>query len=364
MTEIPIANPQVSETAKEAVCDVLDSGMLADGEVVRDFEAEFAEYVGVDHAVATSSGTTALHAMLAAAGIGEGDVVLTTPFSFIASANAVKHAGAEVAFADVRRDTFNLDPDAVREVLAERNDVTALLPVHLYGLPADMAAFRSIAREYDLQLFEDAAQAHGAKYDGKFVGSLGDAGAFSFYPTKNMTSGEGGMITTDDDELARRARQVIDHGRAEGGDGGYEHVSVGYNFRMTNIAAAIGREQLSRLPEWIEGRRAIAGRLGSGLADVEGVVTPEVATGRTHAFHQYTVRVDDREAATASLDGAGVGYGVYYPTTILDQPAYDVDVDCPVAEAASEAVLSLPVHPGVEDPSPIVEALRRLEVGA
>lgn len=346
MTEIPIANPQISEAAKDAICDVLDSGMLADGEEVREFEDEFAEYVGVDHAIATSSGTTALHAMLEAAGIGEGDVVLTTPFSFIASANAIKHAGAEVAFADVRRDTFNLDPDAVRDVLAERDDVTALMPVHLYGLPADMDAFRSIAREYDLQLFEDAAQAHGAKYDGEMVGSLGDAGAFSFYPTKNMTTAEGGMVTTDDDELAERTRRLIDHGRSDR----YEHLEVGYNYRMTNVAAAIGREQLSRLSGWVERRRENARELTDRLGNTPNIQTPSCPGERSHAYHQYTIRASDRESVIDTLESQAIGYGIYYPQTIPNQPAYEnrTDVKTSVARSVSDQVISLPVHPSVE----------------
>lgn len=341
---IPIANPKVSAAAKEAVCDVLDSGMLADGEVVREFESEFADYVGADHAVATSSGTTALHAMLEAAGIGEGDVVLTTPFSFISSANAIKHAGADVAFADVDPETFNLDPAAVRETLADRDDVTALMPVHLYGLPADMNAFRAIAREYDLHLFEDAAQAHGATFDGEMVGSLGDAAAFSFYPTKNMTTGEGGMITTDDSDVAARARQVINHGRTDT----YEHAFVGYNYRMTNMQAAIGRDQLNRVPGWVSTRRENARQLSDALRDVDSVETPTIPTDRTHAFHQYTVRTKHRDRLQATLDDAGIGYGVYYPGTIPDQPAYDHPGSFPVAERLSDKVLSLPVHPQVK----------------
>jgi dTDP-4-amino-4,6-dideoxygalactose transaminase len=189
--------------------DVLDSGMIADGEHVRQFESAFADCVGTDHAVATSSGTTALHAMLEAAGIGADDVVVTSPFSFISSANAIKHAGAEPVFADVDPETFNLDPASTRDLVEQHEDITAIMPVHLYGLPAEMDAFRELAAEFDLQLFEDAAQAHGARFDGEMVGALGDAASFSFYPTKNMTTGEGGMITTDDDEIAERARQVI-----------------------------------------------------------------------------------------------------------------------------------------------------------
>jgi dTDP-4-amino-4,6-dideoxygalactose transaminase len=343
---IPIANPFISEAARGAVDEVLQSGMIADGEEVRKFENEFADYIGTEHAVATSSGTTALHAMLEAAGIGEGDVVLTTPFSFVASANAIIHAGAEVTFADVRQETFNLDPDAVRDVLDERNDVTALLPVHLYGFPADMREFRLIAREYDLQLFEDAAQAHGATYDGEMVGSLGDAGAFSFYPTKNMTTAEGGMITTDDDELAERARRLVDHGRSDR----YEHVDIGYNYRMTNVTAAIGREQLDRLSGWIERRRENARGLTDRLGDHSDIQTPSCSADRSHAYHQYTIRVLERESVIDTLESHNIGYGIYYPRTIPEQPAYadQTDLDVPIARSLSDRVLSLPIHPSIE----------------
>jgi dTDP-4-amino-4,6-dideoxygalactose transaminase len=342
---IPIANPVVSEAAKAAVDDVLDSGMIADGEEVRAFEREFAEYVGVDHAVATSNGTTALSTMLEAAGIGDSDVVLTSSFSFIASANAIQHAGADVAFADVDRETFNLDPAAVRQTLEQRADVTAIMPVHLYGLPAAMDEFRAIAAEYDCQLFEDAAQAHGATFQDSSVGSLADAAAFSFYPTKNMTTGEGGMITTDDVELAERARRLIDHGRTSG----YEHAVVGYNRRMTNIAAAIGRDQLDRLPGWVKTRREHADLLTDGFADVPGIRVPAVPDGRTHAYHQYTVQTPHRGPLCEALDDDGIGYGIYYPTPIPDQPAYEEsDPSVPTAESLSETVLSLPVHPQLD----------------
>jgi dTDP-4-amino-4,6-dideoxygalactose transaminase len=279
--------------------------------------------------------------MLEAAGIGTGDVVLTSPFSFISSANAVKHADGEPAFADIRPDTYNLDPDAVRAVLEDRSDVAALLPVHLYGLPAAMDEFRMIADEYDLLLFEDAAQAHGATFEGAPVGSLGDAAAFSFYPTKNMTTGEGGMVTTDDDELAERIRRLIDHGRT----GSYEHATVGYNFRMTNIQAAIGREQLRQLPDWVSQRQTNAARLSERLGPIEQVSTPRVPPDREHAFHQYTIRTEQRDRFRAALDSQDVGYGIYYPTPIPHQPAYGSSESFPVAERASDEVVSLPVHP-------------------
>jgi dTDP-4-amino-4,6-dideoxygalactose transaminase len=356
---VPLAAPTISDAAQAAVRAVLASGMLADGEVVREFESAFASYVGVEHAVATSSGTTALQVMLEAAGIGAGDAVITTPFSFISSANAVVHAGAQPVFADIDPQTFTLDPDAVRAVLATRDDVAAILPVHLYGLPAPMAELRAIAAAADVLLFEDAAQAHGATLDGVMVGSLGDAAAFSFYPTKNMTTGEGGMITTDDPALAARARRLINHGRTDT----YEHSEIGYNFRMTNIQAAIGLDQLARLPGWVAARRSTAAALTDGLAGVDGITPPVTPSGAAHAFHQYTVRVDDRARLRASLDAADIGCGVYYPRTIPDQPAYGRSVEVPQARAACEAVLSLPVHPGVDADAVarIIETVRRAQ---
>lgn len=351
---IPIANPVISEAAKDAVADVLDSGMIADGDEVREFEDEFADAIGVDHAVATANGTVALHAVLEAAGIGDGDVVLTSPFSFVASSNAAVHAGAEPVFADIRTDTFNLDPGACREIL-ERRSVDVILPVHLYGLPAEMDRFRDLAAEFDCLLVEDAAQAHGATYRGEQAGSLGDAATFSFYATKNVTTGEGGMITTDDAELAGRARRVINHGRT----GPNEHAFVGYNYRLTNIQAAIGRDQLRRLPDWIERRQQNAAALSDGLSSLDGVMPPAVPGDRDHAYHQYTVRVESRDEVTPTLDDHEVGYGIYYPTAIPDQPAYD-DVNCPsAARRAASEVLSLPVHPEIdrEDIETIISAV-------
>lgn len=342
---IPIANPVISDTARESVDEVLESGMIADGEVVRAFESEFADFVGTEYAVATANGTTALHAMFEAVGIGDGDAVVTSPFSFIASANAVVHAGGTPVFGDIRKDTFNIDAEAVYDIVCERDDVVGIMPIHLYGLSAEMDAIREIAEEHDLILFEDAAQAHGAEYRGQSVGSIGDAAVFSFYPTKNMTTGEGGMVTTDDEEIAARLRKIVNHGRTDT----YEHVFKGYNYRMTNIQAAIGREQLRRLPEWVEKRQANAATLSNELSDIDGIKTPKVPHNRKHAFHQYTIAVDDRDSVIRSLDNHGVGYGIYYPKVIPKQPAYDQEREYPVAEKATGNVLSIPVHPQVSE---------------
>ncbi|MDH5021292.1 DegT/DnrJ/EryC1/StrS family aminotransferase [Halobacterium rubrum] len=342
---IPIADPQLGAAERDAVCEVLEDGQLADGPVVREFESEFADHTGVEHAVATTNGTTALHATFEALGVGDGDRVVTTPFSFVASANAVRLAGGTPVFADVDPDTLTLDPDAVADAVARHDSVAAILAVHLYGTPAEMRDLRDVADDHGLALVEDAAQAHGATHRGEPVGSLADAACFSFYPTKNMTSGEGGMVTTDHDAVAERVRRFADHGRTEG----YAHADLGHNFRMTSLCAAIGRAQLRRLPAFNTARREHADRLTERLADTH-VETPTEPAAATSVYHQYTVQTDYRENLRSHLADEGVQTGVYYPTPIHEQPAYDdFEADCPVAERAADRVVSLPVHPGLDD---------------
>ncbi|WP_207592013.1 DegT/DnrJ/EryC1/StrS family aminotransferase [Halomontanus rarus] len=341
---IPIAHPELGAEEIECVEDVIESGMIADGEEVRKFEQEFADYCGTEYGIATSNGTTALHSALVALGIGKGDHVLTTPFSFIATANAIKHAGAEPVFADIDPVTYNLDPDAARRVATE-NDVDAILAVHLYGLPAEMDTFLSLASKLEVPLVEDCAQAHGATYRGKRVGSFGDVACFSFYPTKNMTSGEGGMVLTGHEDVAGRVSQFIDHGRVND----ETHATVGHNFRLTNVAAAIGRAQLKRLPTFVEQRRTNADQLTDGLADTS-LTLPVEPADRRHVYHQYTVRAANRSSLRERLNDYDVGTGVYYPIPIHKQPAYqDVSHKAPAAEQAANEVLSLPVHPNVSD---------------
>jgi dTDP-4-amino-4,6-dideoxygalactose transaminase len=346
MSTISIADPELGDDERERVIDVLDSGQLADGPEVREFESEFADYCGAEYAVATSNGTTALHAMLRAAGVGPGDRVITTPFSFIATANAIRHVGAEPLFVDVDPETYNIDPYATEDLIRRLDgSVDAILAVHLFGLPASIGALRDVADTYDCTLLADACQAHGAEYDGRRVGTHADAACFSFYPTKNMTTGEGGIITTDRQGIADRARGFIDHGRT--GSGTYAHEHVGHNFRMTSLAGAIGRAQLERLPEFNQQRRANAAFLSDLLYDTD-VVTPHEPRGSTHVYNQYTVRSEDRDGLQDHLSTADIGTTVYYPTPIHQQPAYrEVAADVPVAERLASEVLSLPVHPGL-----------------
>jgi dTDP-4-amino-4,6-dideoxygalactose transaminase len=344
--EVPIADPELDRRESQRVAEVIESGRLAAGDTVDAFESEFADFCDTEHAIATANGTTALQTALRCLGVGDGDRVVTSPFSFVASTNAIRLCGAEPVFADVDPETYNIDAHAVEATIRDHDgDVDALLPVHLYGLPAAMDHLADIADQYDLALVEDACQAHGARHDGRPVGSIGDVGCFSFYPTKNMTTGEGGAIVTDRDDVAERAARYIDHGR----DGHYRHVEVGHNFRMTNLAAAIGLVQLEKLPRFNRARRAHANRLTDLLED-SPVVVPVEPTERRHVYHQYTIRTQRRTEIREQLSAAGVDTAVYYPTPIHEQPAYsDEDVSAPVAERASEEVLSLPVHPNCPD---------------
>src|SRR3989338_6161929 len=276
---ISMAKPLLGEEEKGAVLEVLDSGIIAQGPKVEKFEKKFAEFIGVKHAIATSNGTTALHVALLARSIGPGDEVITTPFTFIATANAIKMAGATPIFVDIEEESFNINPDLIETVITPKTK--AIMPVHLYGRAAQMDKIIEIARKYNILVIEDACQAHGAEFAGKKVGSFRDS-CFSFYPTKNMAVGEGGMITTDDDEVAKKVRQLINHG-SEKKD---YHDSVGYNYRMTDIAAAIGIEQLKKLPSFNERRKSNAQYLNEQSQMVKGLICPDIVDG--HVFHQYT----------------------------------------------------------------------------
>jgi len=299
---IPVAKPVFREEEIDAVREVLEEGMVADGPEVRRFEEEFADYCGAGHAVATANGTAALHAALEGLDIGRGDRVVTTPFSFVASANAIRLTGATPVFADIDPDTYNLDPRAARRAVREA-EADAILAVHLYGLPARMDALQDIADDEGVLLVEDAAQAHGARYRGDPVGTVGDAAAFSFYPTKNMTTGEGGMVVTDREHVADRVASYVNHGRTD--DGGYTHARVGHNYRMTSIAAAIGRRQLDLLPGRIRSRRLNARRLTAAVQEMPGLVAPVEPDDRRHAYNQYTVRCPERDRLRDRLADAG-----------------------------------------------------------
>lgn len=339
---IPPAKPEVGVDEREAVDRVMRSGMLAQGPEVAAFEQEFASVVAGRECIALNSGTSALHMAFIAGGIRPGDEVIVPSFTFAATANSVALAGGTPVFADIEQDYFCLDPAAVEAAITPRTK--AIMPVHLYGHPAAMREFATLADKYGLLLFEDAAQAHAASLDGTPVGAWGVAGSFSFYPTKNMTSGEGGMVSTGDPQVARMVRLL----RNQGMEKRYENEVVGFNTRMTDIHAAIGRVQLTKLAGWTAKRQANAEFLN---ANIQGVVTPRVAPGAVHVWHQYTIRVvgHDRDKFASALGDLGVGSGVYYPIPNHRLPSYGLTMDLPVTERVAKECLSLPVYPGLTE---------------
>lgn len=340
---IKIAHPLIGEEEKKAVLEVLDSGMLAQGPRVQAFEDSFARYCAVKHAVATSSGTAALHTILSVHGIGPGDEVITSAFTFIATANAIRYTGARPVFVDIDPLTFNINPAHIEDAISSRTK--AILPVHLFGLSCDMGAIMAIASRHDLIVIEDGCQSHGASYNGQIVGSFGD-GAFSFYATKNMTSAEGGMITTNSDEIADKARAFRQHGMRQQ----YFHEGPGFNFCMSDVHAAIGLAQLNKLEGFNQARCRNAEYLSRHLA---GVITPSFPQKNNPVYHQYTIRVPKgrRDLLRAHLQSLGIASEVYYPIPIHLQPFYTdylgILPSLPETELAAQEVLSLPVHPGL-----------------
>jgi perosamine synthetase len=362
---IPIAKPVLGREEVEAVRKVFESGILVRGERTRLFEEEFAEYIGVEYAVAVANGTVALDTALKALRLGPGDEVVTSAFSFIASSNCVLYQGAKPVFVDIDPRTFNIDPLDVAEKITAKTK--AIIAVHLFGQPAEMDALKEIAEDHEIALVEDAAQAHGAEYKGQKVGGLGDIGCFSFYATKNMTTGEGGMMTTNSSELERKIRLVRNHGET----GKYHHEILGYNYRMSEITAAVGSVQLRKLDKLNEKRRKNADLLTRGIEKISGLTAPYVKDNVRHVFHQYVVRVEDdysmeREKFAERLRERGVGVSVHYPTPLYGQPLYRElgygKTVCPMAEDASKRVLSLPVHPSVTrgDITYILDLLKEL----
>lgn len=355
---IPIAKPIIERAEKEAILDVIASGQLVQGPKVREFEECFAELCGVEHAVATSSGTAALHVALLAHQMGLDDEVITSPFSFIASANCALYVGAHPVFADIEPDFFTIDPMKIEEKITRKTK--AIIPVHLYGQACDMDAISEIAQKYDLAIIQDACQAHGAKYKGRPVGSFGTA-CYSLYATKNITTVEGGMIVTNDPQVAERARLIRNHGSVRA----YNHVVLGYNLRMTDLAAAVGLVQLTKLEEWNAIRRSNAAYLTSKLSKIDGITMPKIRDNVEHVFHQYTIRIADRDNAAQRLKEKGIGIGIHYPIPIHKQPLYQqmgYSDYLPNAELASTEVISLPVHPSLtrNDLDCIVQAVASL----
>lgn len=353
---IPPAKPLVGDEERAAVDAVLASGMLAQGTEVDEFEKEFSDVLLDGRvSIAVNSGTSGLHLGLLATGVGTGDEVIVPSFTFAATANSVALTGATPVFADIELDHYCLDPAHVESLISDKTK--AIMPVHLYGHPANMTAFLDVAGRREVQVFEDAAQAHGAALNGRRVGTFGDFAMFSFYPTKNMTAGEGGIVSTADSAVERNLRLLRNQGMVHQ----YENELVGFNARMTNLHAAIGRVQLTKVQAWTAQRQSNADYL---TANLDGVETPAVASGAEHVYHQYTIRVPaDRDRFAAALKTEhNIGSGVYYPIPNHRLPSFKRTEDLPNTETASREVLSLPVHPSLsdEDLERIVTAVNKI----
>ena len=345
---INIAKPLLGASEIAAVTRVLKSGMIASGPETVAFEQEFAKYVDSKYSCAVNNGTAALCLALAAIGVSSGDEVITTPMTFVATGNAILSCGAIPVFGDINEHTFNLCPKSVESVITERTK--AILPVHLYGLPADMEHFRQIADKHGIPLIGDAAQAHGSAINGRKVGSLADIECFSFYPTKNMTTGEGGMVTTNNEHLFGMLDSIRNHGRPDSQLGVYEHIRFGLNLRTTDIGSAIGRVQLRKLPGFNKARKRNAEKYIDGLSNLEEIILPTTPKGFTHVWHQFTIRTNNRHSLASYLEREGIETRIYYPRLIQDYPHFEsFKGNCPVAEQVVSEVLSLPIHPGLSD---------------
>jgi dTDP-4-amino-4,6-dideoxygalactose transaminase len=330
-----------------AVLAVLDSTQYVLGKYVADFEKDFAKYVCAAEGIAVNSGTSALHIALLAAGIGAGDEVITTPFTFVATIAAIDYARARAVLVDIDPSSFNIDPTKIERAITPRTK--AIIPVHLYGQPADMDPIMEIARRHDLIVIEDAAQAHGAEYKGRRVGSIGEMACFSFYPGKNLGAyGEGGLVSTSNPDYARKLRMLRDWGTEKK----YEHLIKGFNYRMEGLQGAILGVKLRHLERWTEARRAKAKQYATLLAG-SGVRIPLEMPYARHVYHQYVLRIHDRDRMASELNAAGIATGIHYPIPVHLQPAYtDLGYkrgDFPVAEAAAAEVLSLPLFPEMTD---------------
>lgn len=375
---LPLARAWLAEEEKREILDTLDSGWITTGPKTKQFEAAACEYLGVPHAVGLSSCTAALHLSLAASGIGPGDEVITSPLTFCATANVVLHQGARVVFADVQRDTFNVDPGAIRSAITPRT--RAIIPVHYGGHPCEMDAILHLAKEHGLKVFEDAAHAIGARYAEHMAGTLGDTGCFSFYAIKNMTTGEGGMLVTGDEALAERVRILSLHGISKDawkryssqGSWYYEVVLPGFKYNMSDIQASLGLHQLRKLERFIERRQSLVDRYNRGFSDVEEVEVQRVRPGVRHAWHLYPVLLDlerltiDRAQFIEALRAENIGTTVNFIPVHL-QPYYREtfgyrEGDFPVAENIYGREISLPLFPAMDDSDAdsVIEAVRKI----
>lgn len=350
---IPVAKPIIGEEEKKAVMDVLNFGMLAQGPKVKELEEAFAKVCNTKYAVAMSSGTATIHAALYAIGIKKGDEIITTPFTFVATANPILMQGANIVFADIDKDTFNIDPADVKRKITKKTK--AIIVVDLFGQPADYDELNKIAKERNIIIVEDACQSINAEYKGKKAGSLAKVAAFSLYATKNIMCGEGGVLTTNDEEIYDKARMFRHHGQSE--KTRYQYFDLGYNYRMTDMQAAIALAQLKKLDDFTNKRIKNAKLLSEGLKNIHGIKVPVVKPNMKHVYHQYTIKIDgfkmSRDELIEYLKSKGVGSAVFYPKPLHLHPHFTrlgyKEGDFPVAEMTAKQVLSLPVHPSITD---------------
>ncbi|MBT4935420.1 aminotransferase class V-fold PLP-dependent enzyme [Candidatus Woesearchaeota archaeon] len=361
-TSIPIAKPIIGKEEKQAVLDVLNSGNIVQGKKVQELENAFAQFCGTKYAVAVSSGTAALHASLYAIGIKEGDEVITTPFTFVATANSILMQNAMPVFVDIDPETYNIDPHKIKEKITSKTK--AIIAVDLYGQIHDYTEIKKIANEHNIKIIEDACQSVGAELNGMKAGNFGDLAVFSLYATKNMMAGEGGIITTNNEEYATRIKQFRFHGKND--ENKYEYQDLGYNYRMTDMQAAIALEQLKKIDQFTETRIRNATILSNGLQNISGITVPK--TNGKHVFHQYTIKLHNfhitREQLQTHLKENNIGSNIFYPYPLHVQPNFKrfgyQEGDFPITEKVCTQVLSLPVHPLVteDDCTRIIEVIK------
>lgn len=354
--KIPISKPSIGKEEIDSVMEVLKSGNLVQGKQVEAFEKEFSSYLGTRYAIATSSGTSALQIAIETLGIPEGSEIITTPFTFIATANSILYNKCKPVFADINPKTFNIDPQKIEEKITSKTK--ALLIVHLFGQPCEMESITKICKQNNLILIEDCAQSLGAEYKNKKTGTFGDISTFSFYATKNITTGEGGMIAANNENIEKESKII----RNQGQDGHYNHVRLAFNERMTDIEAAIGKIQLKKL-EFLNKKRTENARiLSENLEKMQWIETPYIIENVKHSWHQYTIKIQkNRDSFLNHMEKNGIGAKIYYPTPLNLQPVYSgMNQKCPIAEGVSSQVVSLPVHPELkpEEIGEIVNAIK------
>lgn len=346
MVDLKAQYLQLKDEINQSLEQVLESCAFILGPNVRAFEEEAAAYLGAKHAIGVASGTDALHLALLAAGIGDGDEVITTPFTFIATAEAIRYVGAKPVFVDINPKTFNIDPVAIESAITEKT--AAVMPVHLFGQPADMQRIVAVCEQYGLKMVEDCAQSFGASIAGRQTGSFGASAGFSFFPSKNLGCyGDGGLVTTDDDEIADRIKMLRNHGS----EVRYYHDVIGYNSRLDEVQAAILRVKLKRIDDFNRNRRGVAQLYSELMADLPVTVPYEDGVG-VHVYHQYTVLTDRRDTIMQALQQAGIACAVYYPVPLHRQKVFANDcsgLGLPVTEAIAESCLSLPIYPELQE---------------